>query len=239
MLPILYERTGHEGRKPSPFSWRIRYAIAHKGVAFDYRPTRFADVETIRRLSFQHRVPIVDDNGRVIHDSWSIACWLEETYPDRPALFGGPAGRGLARTLGHWAADVLAPAIRPIISAGFIWCLAPEDRAYFRQSREADYGCSLEDYCVDRPRRQAELDIAVAPLEHTLAEQPFLSGEAPTYADYLVFSVFQYARLGCPDEILGASPALRRWRDTLAAAFDGLGNSAPGYPATRDGPDGR
>src|SRR5262245_42075741 len=103
MTPIMYERVGHAGRKPSPFSWRIRYAIAHKGVEVEFRPTRFADVETIRRLSGQHRVPVVVDGDRVVHDSWSIALWLEERYPDHPSLFGGTEGRGVTRVVNHWS----------------------------------------------------------------------------------------------------------------------------------------
>lgn len=239
MPAIMYERAGHAGRKPSPFSWRVRYAIAHKRADLEYRPTFFSDVETIRTLSGQHRVPIIVDGDRIIHDSWSIATWLEERFPDGPTLLGGPIGRGLTRTLNQWSDHTLSPAVRRIISADFIWCLAPQDRAYFRQSREADFGCALEAYCADRPRWQAELDATVKPLEHTLSEQPFLSGETPAYADYLIFSVFQYARLGSPYEILPEGTALRRWRDRLTAAFDGLGNSAPGYPIEREGPDGR
>jgi len=70
----------------------------------------------------------------------------------------------------------------------------------------------------------------VDPLERTLAEQPYSSGAARTYTNYLLFSVFQYARLGCPDEFLAEGTALRRWRDDLALAFDGLGNRYPAYP---------
>jgi hypothetical protein len=32
MSLVMYERLGHDDRRPSPFSWRIRYALAHKGV---------------------------------------------------------------------------------------------------------------------------------------------------------------------------------------------------------------
>src|SRR3984885_701250 len=83
MSPIMYERIGHEGRRPSPFSWRIRYAFAHKGIEPEFRHVRFADVETIRALSGQHFVPIVTDGDTVIHDSWNIACYLEYRFPDR------------------------------------------------------------------------------------------------------------------------------------------------------------
>ena len=68
MTLVMYERVGHDGRRPSPFSWRIRYALAHKGVPVEFRLVRFADVETIRQLSGQHMVPILLDGDRVVHE---------------------------------------------------------------------------------------------------------------------------------------------------------------------------
>lgn len=70
MTLVLHERVGHEGRRPSPYSWRIRYALAHKGLAVDYRPTRFADVDGIERLSGQRLVPVLVDGAVVVSDSW-------------------------------------------------------------------------------------------------------------------------------------------------------------------------
>jgi glutathione S-transferase len=230
MTLIMYERIGREGRRPSPFSWRIRYALAHKGVPVEFRHVRFADVETIRALSGQHFVPIVTDGDKVIHDSWNIACYLEDRFPEQPSLFGGPGGRGVARLVNHWSDTVLGTAIRRLIAAGFIRCLDAGDRDYYRRSREAAFGCTLEEYCADRPRWLAELAAVTAPLERTLQEQPYVAGAAAGYADYVVFSMFQYARLGCPDEFLAEGTALRRWRDGLVRAFDGLGDRYPGYP---------
>jgi glutathione S-transferase len=114
---------------------------------------------------------------------------------------------------------------RPISSSA-----SPGDRAYYRSSREAAFGCTLEEYCADRPRWLAEFAAVIAPLERTLAEQTYLTGASPGYADYIVFSVFQYARLGCPDEFLDEGTALWRWRAGLVQAFDGLGDRYPGYP---------
>jgi glutathione S-transferase len=239
MTLIMYERIGLQERRPSPFSWRVRYALAHKGVAVEYRPVRFADVGTIRALSGQDKVPIVVDGDRVIHDSWTIAVHLETHFPEQPSLFGGAVGRGLARHINLWSDGTLSPAIRRLISADFIDCLAPEDRAYFRRSREAQFGCTLEAYCADRERWLGEFEAVVAPLEQTLSEQAYVSGAAPGYADYLLFSVFQYARLGSPLELLRAGTALRRWRDGLVARFDHLGDRFPGYPDRPEGPDGR
>jgi glutathione S-transferase len=232
MTLIMYERIGHEGRRPSPFSWRIRYALAHKGVEPEYRHVRFADVETIRALSGQHFVPVVADGDRVIHDSWNIACYLEDRLPDRPSLFGGAGGRRVTRFVNHWADQTLGTAIRRLIAAEFILCLEAGDRAYYRSSREAAFGCTLEEYCADRPRWLAEFATVTAPLDRTLSEQAYLGGATPTYADYVVFSMFQYARLGCPDDFVAEGTALRGWRDGLIRMFDGLGDRYPGYPST-------
>ncbi len=235
----MYERIGYQERRPSPFSWRIRYAIAHKGIPVEFRTVRFADVETIRALSGQDKVPIVVDDGQVIYDSWNIAVHLETRFPDRPSLFGGDVGRGLTRALSFWSENALGPAIRRLISSDFIYCLAPEDRPYFRRSREVQFGCTLEAYCADRERWLGEFEATIAPLEQTLTEQAYLAGAEPAYADYLLFSVFQYARLGSPHEILRPGTALRRWRDALISRFDQLGDRYPAYPAKPDGPDGR
>jgi glutathione S-transferase len=239
MALIMYERIGYEGRRPSPFSWRIDYALAHKGVPVEFRTVRFADVETIRSLSGQDKVPIVVDGDHVIHDSWNIATHLESRFPEHPSLFGGAVGCGLTRQINFWVDTTLGAAVRRLIAADFIYCLAPEDRAYYRRSREAWFGCTLEAYCADRERWLNEFNATIVPLEQTLSEQAYMAGAEPAYADYVLFSVFQYARLGSPHEFLPAGTAVRRWRDALVALFDHLGDRYPGYPATRDGPDGR
>jgi glutathione S-transferase len=158
MTLTMYERIGHEGRRPSPFSWRIRYALAHKGLEPQFRHVRFSDVETIRALSGQHFVPIITDGDRVIHDSWNIACYLEERFPDRPSLFDGGGERAVARLVNHWADQTLGVAVRRLIAADFVFCLDAEDRAYYRRSREAAFGCTLEEYCADRRPRFAMPD---------------------------------------------------------------------------------
>jgi len=242
MALIFHERIGLDGRRISPFSWRIRYALAHKGLDPQVIPTRFADVERIRALSGQHFTPIIEHDGQVIHDSWSIACHLEDRFPESPTLFGGPAGRGAARLVNVWSDTVLARSLRPQIYADFIWCIDPADRAYFRSSREAQLGMTLEAYSADRDQSLPAFLEASAPLERTLSEQPFLAGEAPAYVDYVIFSVFQWARIGSPRDVLAApatTPSLRDWRTRMIALYGGLGDRFEGYPQHRTGPDGR
>jgi len=233
MTLVFHERVGLNGRRISPFSWRIRYALAHKGLDPDVVPTRFADVERIRALSGQHFVPIIEHDGEVVHDSWSIACHLEDRFPDGPTLFGSAAGRGAARLVNIWSDTVLGRAMRPLVYADFIRCIDPGDRAYFRGSRETQLGMTLEQYSADRPAALAELRAACAVLERTLSEQPFLAGPSPAYVDYIVFSVFQWARVGSPRDALAELAGLdatRDWRARMVALFDNLGDRFALYP---------
>jgi glutathione S-transferase len=234
MAIVMYERIGFEGRRPSPFSWQIRYALAHKGIDVDYRPTRFADVSTIEQLSGQRFVPIVVDGTTVVHDSWDIARYLEEKYPDKP-LFGDEASIALARFVNLWSDNTLNPLIRRLISADFIACLAPEDRPYFRSSREAAFGKTLEAAYAERPDVLPQFEAACLPLERQLGEQDFLSGPEPRYADYVVFSVFQWARLGSLHDLVRPGSAIERWRAGMVALFGGLGDMFPGYPGRTPG----
>lgn len=242
MALIFHERVGLEGRRISPFSWRIRYAMAHKGLQPTVVPTRFADVERIRKLSGQHFVPIIEHDETVVHDSWAIACYLEDRFPDGPSLFGGAAGRGVARLVNIWSDTVLAVTLRRQVYADFIWCIDPDDRAYFRSSREKALGMTLEEYSADSGQSVSAFVEAAGPLERTLSEQPFLAGEAPAYVDYVIFSVFQWARIGSPRDVLGDAvklDAVREWRARMVALYEGLGDRFAGYPLVRNGPDGR
>ena len=48
------------------------------------------------RFSGQHLVPVLRDGERIVSDSWAIACYLDEAYPDRPMLMDGAQGRSFA-----------------------------------------------------------------------------------------------------------------------------------------------
>jgi len=233
MALIFHERVGLDGRRISPFSWRIRYAFAHKGLQPTVVPTRFAEVERIRALSGQHFVPIIEHDDLVVHDSWSIACYLEDRFPDGPSLFGSAAGRGTTRLVNHWSDTVLGRAMRPLVYADFLRCIDPEDRAYFRGSREAQLGMTLEQFSADRDAARADLVRTCTPLERTLSEQAYIAGAAPAYADYIVFSVFQWARVGAPRDVLEGivgMDAIRTWRERMVTLHDDLGNRFALYP---------
>lgn len=231
MAVVLYERLCADNRRPSPFCWRARLALAHKQVTPEVRAIKFSESEKVA-FSGQGKVPVVVDGQTVVHDSWAIACHLEDRYPEAPSLFGGAGGRALTRLFNHWVDHSLEPALAPILIPYLLAVACPEDRAHYRQTREAKFGLTIEQMVTRRAIFMEALQPALAPLRHRLAESPFLCGERPGYADYLVFADFQWARSVCDRDILGPEePALRAWRSLMLDLFGGLARSVTAYEA--------
>ena len=231
MACILYELLGADDRRFSPNVWRSLMALHHKGLTPERRPLSFAQLDQVA-FSGHKRVPVLVDGERTVSDSWDIACYLEEGYPDAPSLFGGAMGRAQARFINSWADTHLHPALMHLIVLDIHDHVAAEDKKYFRTTREARMGGPLEE--VQAAGRAGLLEPfrkSLDPARATLAAQPFLCGDAPAYADYIVFSAFQWARCTSPFPIIEDDDPICAWRRAMLGLFDGLAADAVGYPA--------
>jgi glutathione S-transferase len=229
-MPItMYDLAGAEdNRRFSPYCWRTKMALAHKGLAFETIPWRFTQKALIAAHGSE-RVPVIIDNGRAVNDSWTIANYLEDTYPDRPSLFGGNGGRAVSRFINAWTDNVLNVAIGPLVALEVFNHIASEDREYFRASREQRFGTKLEHLGDDRDARLATLRMLLEPLRLMLAAQPYIGGDRPLYPDYIVFGTLQWPRAISQLRLLEQSDPIEAWRQRLLDASDGLARSAPGY----------
>ncbi|WP_316234253.1 glutathione S-transferase family protein [Bradyrhizobium sp. SZCCHNR1098] len=230
MAVKLYELVGTDAGRPfSPYCWRTRMALAHKGLSAESIPWRFTEKSAIAPHGSE-KVPVMLDGDRAVADSWTIANYLEDTYPDRPSLFGGAGGRAMARFLNAWGDIAIVGGIFPLIIADIPKNLAAEDADYFRKSREARFGKSLEEVMATRDQAVIGFRRSLEPLRQTLKTQAFIGGDAPDYADYIVFGGFQWARVVSPFRLLEESDSVHAWRERLLDAFDGLARKSPGHP---------
>lgn len=228
MTVVLYDLAGKDDRRFSPNCWRSRLAIAHKGLQCETRPTRFVDIRTIGGGTCP-TVPALDDGGRLITDSWAIAEHLEATYPEAPSLFHGSGGRALTRFVHNWCMSVLHPGVLSLILADIHDHLQPEDRVYFRTSREQRFGRTLEEVQAGRETRVEAFRNTLEPVRSLVGEQSFIGGDRPVYADYLVFAPFQWARSVSPFRLVEADDPLREWIERCLDLFGGLARSVPAY----------
>jgi glutathione S-transferase len=225
MARKLYDLLGADDRRYSPFCWRIKMALAHKGLDAEDVPCGFTEMEKVA-FSGGRTVPVLVDGDTQVRDSWAIGEYLEEAYPEAPSLFGGAKGQALARFVAHWCDTTLHPPIFRLIVADIFDVVRPEDQGYFRESREKRIGMTLEAANAEREKWAPRLKAALTPLRAQLDTYDYVSGATPAFADYIVFGAFQWARCSSPQPLLAAEPAIAAWRDRMMGLFDGLAGNA-------------
>ncbi|TDH38904.1 glutathione S-transferase family protein [Pseudohoeflea suaedae] len=227
MTRKLYTLCGADtDRHFSPHAWKAEMALRHKGLAFDAVPTSFTKIPQIENGA-SRTVPLLVDGDRTVGDSFAIAEYLEEAYPDAPSLFGGPGGKAAARFIERWSlANVQAP-MMPVIILDIYDKLAAEDQAYFRESREARLGKTLEDVAAGGDAALAAYPARLEPLRQTLSFQPFLGGETPLFSDYIVFGGLQWARVASGVTLLAQDDPVSAWFERCLDLFDGAGRKVP------------
>ncbi len=225
----MYDLAGAESdRRFSPFCWRTKMALAHKELEFETIPWRYADKPKIA-FAGADRVPVIVDGDRPVADSWNIATYLEDTYVERPSLFGGIHARAAARFVNSWADAVLNAALSRLLVLDILDHLDAADRAYFRESREKRLGMTLEAFAADKEKNLATLRSALEPLRAMLAAQPFIGGESPLYSDYIIFGSLHWARSIGKTRLIEPDDPVEAWRTRLLDAFGGFARKAPGY----------
>lgn len=226
----LYDLAGAEDdRRLSPPCWQVKMALKHKGLDAEEIPWRFTEKEAIA-FSGQGRVPVLVDGDTTITDSWDIVRYLESTYRDRPSLFGGTMGESGALFIKYWCLHAINPPLFQIILPDLFQHLHEKDKTYFRTSREKRFGMTLEEIAAPNEATITALRTALAPLRDILGKQPYLSGDQPYFADYVVLAQFQWTRAVCPIQLLAEDDPIYHWRDRLLDAFDGYARKSLGYP---------
>jgi maleylacetoacetate isomerase len=169
----------------SSASYRVRIALALKGLDYDYRAVHLARneqfAESYAAVSAARLVPLLRDGEHSISQSLAIIEYLEETRPEPPLLPAGPVERAHVRSL---ALDI-ACEIHPLNNLRVL--------RYLVQSMKV----SEED--KDRwYRHWVETGLEV--VERRLQAQPsrYCHGDRPTLADcVLVPQIFNARRFNC------------------------------------------
>jgi maleylacetoacetate isomerase len=111
----------------SSSSWRVRWALAIKGVAFDSIPVNLltgeqSAPEHVARSPLGRVPALVLDDGRVLGESVAILEWLDETIP-APALYPQDAWQR-ART--RQLVEIVNAAVQPLQNISVLRRLSPE-----------------------------------------------------------------------------------------------------------------
>ncbi|MEX0300075.1 MAG: glutathione S-transferase N-terminal domain-containing protein, partial [Kordiimonas sp.] len=67
----------------SPFVWRVIMCLHHKGLSFDRVAMSFLEAKEQLKTEPQ-TVPVLEDGDKQVVDSFEIAKYLDEAYPENP-----------------------------------------------------------------------------------------------------------------------------------------------------------
>jgi maleylacetoacetate isomerase/maleylpyruvate isomerase len=169
----------------SSASYRVRIALALKGLDYDYRSVHLQKNEQLGEIyasvSAARLVPLLRDGEHLITQSLAIIEYLEETHPAPALLPSDAAGRARVRSL---AMDI-ACEIHPLNNLRVLRYLVSSLKVT-EEDKDRWY------------RHWVETGLEV--VERRLAEQPstYCHGEAPGLADcVLVPQIFNARRFNC------------------------------------------
>jgi glutathione S-transferase len=219
----LYELVLDNGCSISPYVWRIRYALAHKGVPYESVPLGFTEIPTAFGGRFK-TVPVIEHGGTTLAESWDIAEYLDRALPGQPALFAGPAEQAMVRLTDAWFSAEVLRKMFGVYVLDIHNAVRPEDRPYFRRTREQRLkGQTLEAFTADRESRLPALRDSLMPLRAHLKRFPYLGGSAPNYADYIALGAFLWVAGVSTLPLLAHDDTLRSWIDRGFDLYGGLG----------------
>ncbi|RWB08707.1 MAG: glutathione S-transferase family protein [Mesorhizobium sp.] len=223
MTILLYDLVGRDTTRPfSPHCWKVVMALAHKGLDISTVPTRFLEVPAVEG-GVSKTVPVIRDGETVLADSFDIALYLDEAYPDRPTLFGGEGGKAMARFIERWSQVTIHPYVTTAAIMDLHAMQDAENAVYFRQSREQRLGKRLEEVMAAREAGLGNFRASLEPLRSTLFYQPFIGGAAPLFSDYIIFGALQWARIASPYQLLDDGDVVAQWFGRCLDLHGGLG----------------
>jgi glutathione S-transferase len=91
----------------SPFCDKVRRTLAYKRLPYEVRNVPMAKLSSLRKLAPTGKAPVVEIDGRVVHDSSDICRALDALAPDPPLTPADPRERALADIIEDWADESL------------------------------------------------------------------------------------------------------------------------------------
>jgi glutathione S-transferase len=219
MSITLYELSGADRNlRFAPHCWKTKLALVHKQLSHKTEPVWFTEKNKFA-ISEQPLLPVITDGDKVVNDSWAIAEYLEAQYPDTPSLFASDEAREKAKLFHQWVSTSFSKHIPGIIILDLYNVLAERDKEYFRSSREAKIGKSLEEFAATPEKHiqglQAELDF----VRELLTAQNYLGGDKPDYSDICLLGTFLWIATSGTPEFLEKDDVVYAWYQRMLSDY--------------------
>ena len=224
----LYDLVFQDDRRPSPFCWRAKFALAHKGLTWTERADGLHREGQDRLRRFADRA---GDQGRReagARTAGRSPITSTRRYPDKP-LFKSEMARSYARFINGWVDTPVHAALFPLMVGDLYDRVRPVDKAYIREvarqaaghdatsprsrRRRARRGCRPSAPCWSRRAGRCR-------------SRSSCPATTPAYPDYALAAPSCGPRIVSPLELLEADDPVHAWRERMLDLFDGMGRKA-------------
>ncbi|KAG0046173.1 hypothetical protein BGZ83_008631 [Gryganskiella cystojenkinii] len=190
----------------SPAVWRAKFALHYKNVPYESVPLTFLEIPIqIPKACPNVPAPTVPtlqlEDGSGLPDSFAIAEYLEEKYPDRPSLFGtNPSEKNLQRFFESYVQTRIHPAIQRMVFQPMYEMQDDDNAHYFRSSREKSSGRPHTQIAGDRAENLKELKENLALIHRALLPGGWILGTHPGWADFVLAASFVWFHACTPKD---------------------------------------
>lgn len=178
---LLYERAGVNGVCPSPSCWRVRVALAKKGLPHATKQMRFGEVDELEAETGSRTVPVLVVDGKPIVGSDEIAAQLDLM------ISGAKLRDPNADALLFGVESDLSNRILPLVARDMLPKLDASDQAYYQASREVKLEHDFDEIETKRGALQLDLAFAVGRLEKDLGGRKTFGANGPNWADIVIY----------------------------------------------------
>ena len=227
---ILYELDAINEQYFSPYCWRILMSLNHKDLYKGVKriQVKFSDKSLISHKGF-NTVPVLEDDDNWTGGSLKIAEYLEKTYPNQPSLFRGAENMNLTSIINQMLDTKIIGILARIIVGDVYKVLQPEDKIYFRETREKILNKTIEEVDLESSKYIPILQKELNPFRKVIRNNNFFTGSKPMYCDYILFGFFMWARNTSPKQLLEKDDVLWHWRERMLDLFDGFARKSNGF----------
>jgi glutathione S-transferase len=205
----------------SPFCIPITAALTACGVEFSTREIPNWDRSELLRLTngAYYQVPVLEHDGRIVTessgDSEDIAHYVDQHFAGG-RLFPERLDGLQQIVIEFLSDDVEFQTFRLLDPFTMDKIEDPVARGLYLRHKERKFGRG----CVEQWRRdaatiRAEADRLLARFEITLRHSPFLFGEAPVYADFLLYGILGNLTYGGHNRLNASQRSLASWSERM------------------------
>ena len=213
----------------SPYCLPIKRILQAAGQPFEIEDVPNWDRRKVIELTggAYYQVPVLVHDGRVIFESGpdtnDVAQYVDATFAGG-RLFPAKLA-GLHNILVHYLDDEVEGATFRCTDAFYVDSipdLVARTMVLRHKERKFGRGC-VEQWKSQLESLRAGAEQHFARFDSRLAQTPFLLGDQPVYADFLLWGILGNYTWNGWNEIPGAMTALRGWRERLGAFSFGSG----------------